>query len=134
VLIRALSVALAAGGVRPTLINTRDFSLASHIATVNAGVRQAKGDATGGGPEPSPAADQQRQGQEQSQQAQPSAVSDIEGGDREPARGSQAVTKDDEGQEPAGVEAGLARGSGRVRPAAGRLVPARGRVTKRTGR
>lgn len=32
-------------GSRPTMISTRDFSLASHIAAVNAGVRRAKGEA-----------------------------------------------------------------------------------------
>ncbi|GLC51505.1 hypothetical protein PLESTB_000509700 [Pleodorina starrii] len=69
------------GCSRPTLINTRDFSLASHIATVNAGVRRAKGGGGAGAPEgaSSPRVREQQQHQhqqehQQEQQQQPQAL------------------------------------------------------------
>ncbi|GFR41464.1 hypothetical protein Agub_g2152 [Astrephomene gubernaculifera] len=41
----------SATGTLPALISTRDFCLASHIATLNAGIRSARSDKTAGAPE-----------------------------------------------------------------------------------
>ncbi|GLI68701.1 hypothetical protein VaNZ11_013180, partial [Volvox africanus] len=74
------------GCTRPTLINTRDFSVASHIATVNAGVRRAKWEATGAGPEDAPGREGEMEGAHVGQEAE-------RGPGQQPAGGEGTATQ-----------------------------------------